>query len=313
MDELGVLIVGGISGNTVSLEQLLLAPLGEIAPESPAVWSDGLLLEARTVDERGLTKRRIPLATAPICVVVDSESHSLLSGVIPYDSDAIGLRVLSDGGILHEVILPKPNGTIELSADWSGKNEISEARDVTWRSSLDSSNARYLVSYSWDDGQSWMAVSLMLPSRTCPIDFATLPGGRQCRLRILGSDGSSAAVFVSERFAVRRKGVECSILIPSNGAVIAAGPTLAIGQAYDHESRRFIDSGLVWTDETTDGNDSSIIGSGSYAMMDCSLGVHRLKLHDREGGSSAEVVFEAVSAESVVLGPVVAPYPPLDA
>lgn len=258
-----------------------------------------------------MTKRHAPLAATPMCAT-GPESHSLLSGVIPYDFDAVILRIVSDGETIHEVTLPKPDGTIELPAGWYGQNEISEEREVSWRSSLDPTSDRYLVSYSWDDGSSWMAITLMLPFPTCLIDFATLPGGEQCRLRILGSDGSSAAVFVSERFAVRRKGVECSILVPSNGAVIAAGPILVIGQAYDHDSRRFINSGLIWTDEIADEKDSSIVGSGSWAMLHCSLGVHHLKLKDEESGSLAEVVFEAVPPESVVIDAVVVPEPPPD-
>ena len=148
----------------------------------------------------------------------------------------------------------------------------------------------------------------MLPFPTCLIDFTTLPGGEQCRLRILGSGGASAAVFVSERFAVKPKGVERSILEPRNGAIIAAGPTLAAGQAYDHQTRRFITSDLVWTDETN----SVIIGKGTYTVLDCSVGLHHLKLTEPESGSAVEVVFEAVPYESVMNDAVVLPEPRQD-
>ncbi|MBM3883068.1 MAG: LamG domain-containing protein, partial [Verrucomicrobia bacterium] len=64
---------------------------------------------------------------------------------------------------------------------------------------------QYVVRFSHNNGLSWLPLAVGLDTNNLVVETANLPGGSQCRLEVLASDGILAATATSEAFTVPTK------------------------------------------------------------------------------------------------------------
>jgi hypothetical protein len=162
----------------------------------------------------------------------------------------------------------------------------------------------FVLSYSNDDGVTWLPFALNLTGTTSyELDLSNLPGGTACRVKVDASDGWHNARDESDSsFQVGDKVPLAGITEPVDGAVVATPLTLQ-GYGYDLEDGQLQGAALQWSSDI-DGP----LGSGDTLWdVDLSLGQHTLTLQvtDSQGHTAvAEVtitVMEGPGLEHIYL------------
>jgi len=143
---------------------------------------------------------------------------------IPWSSNASAIQFRRETQILETIDIedaeprltvapPKVTAktvTIEWGAEQSGQRPFA-----------------FLVEYSSDDGRSWRTLARSSDTR-CEFDVDVLPGGEQCRFRVLASSGVRTALAESAPFALRQKPRRAFILSPARDEQVAAGQNLIL-------------------------------------------------------------------------------------
>jgi hypothetical protein len=165
---------------------------------------------------------------------------------------------------------------------------------VRWESFGDPESHDYLPLYSWNNGEDWIPLSLILQQNFCTVDFDELPGGQACLIRVLASSGVATAVDTSSRFAVTRKGVRSLIITPADGEVVPSAAALLVGQAYDFDERTFRNEQLVWSSSL-----AGSLGQGQTLLVSLPPGSQVVTLTDEGSGASVAITIDAVPAQEL--------------
>jgi len=147
---------------------------------------------------------------------------------------------------------------------------------VTWTANdPDGDQLTYAVLYSNDGGESWQVLAEGLQETSLELDTATLPGGNNCYIKVLATDGVNTSEDLSDGpFSVGRKAPQVFITSPEDGAVVRAGQTVVLeGVGFDLEDGIIDDSSLFWTSDR-DGE----LGTGSALAVTLSEGQHTITL-----------------------------------
>lgn len=208
-------------------------------------------------------------------VTVNRGGHTL--GRLEVGSEAPGLRLREPRRLERE-----GSGDL-LRLEW----ESEPAGELT---------PHYLVSYSADDGQTWLSLAAELAETRYLVNLDLLPGGERCRLRVTASAGLRSTSVVSEPFEVRRKPRQAYILSPENGASYKQGqPVLLLGAAHSPDFQTTAFDELTWIS-----NRSGLLGTG-YQVTTAALppGRHRITLNypDGAGGEGQGSVWVEVHEE----------------
>lgn len=158
-------------------------------------------------------------------------------------------------------------GPFQIS--WSGKDP-------------DGDKVSYVVQYSNDDRQSWQVLALDYQAESFLQSTEHLPGGTQCRVRVLVSDGFRSTVVSSLPFAVETHAPFARIASPADPSRFVLGEQIRLtGFGYDVEDGSLGDQSLSWS---IDGNPTSARGS-ELGLQDLLPGTHRIELRamDSEG------------------------------
>jgi hypothetical protein len=146
-----------------------------------------------------------------------------------------------------------------------------------------------LVQYSNNKGKSWRTKAALIAGPHYDLDLTMLPGGEDCRARVVVSAGVRTAVAEIISFAVPIKPVHARIVAPVDGDQINSGDQLrlhGVGFSPDFGTTRSED--LVWT-STRDG----LLGAGFETFIpNLSAGRHQIELTipDGMGGKSVASV-----------------------
>jgi hypothetical protein len=151
----------------------------------------------------------------------------------------------------------------------------------------------FVLSYSNDDGATWLPFALNLTGTTSfDLDLSNVPGGAACQVQVEVSDGWHTADDTSESFAVADKAPLAGILEPADGAVVATPLTLQ-GYGYDLEDGQLDGTSLAWSSDR-DGP----LGTGDTLWdVDLTPGQHTLTLQvtDSQGHTAMAAVVITVS------------------
>jgi hypothetical protein len=213
-------------------------PLG--GEDSP----DALIV--RSVDERGRLLDRAVIASVPICLFESGlRAPRLAAGLVPFVAGTRTLLFVFHDRVLHEVPVLREGPRIELR--WQPAGAAEGLQVVEWDAEHpDGAPLAFLPLYR-PEGGDWQPLGLPQPIASAAVDFDALPGGDDCRIRVLATDGVNTATVDSDRFAVRRKGLQPVILAPDDGAVIALGaPVTLTGQAFHWEEPGRGSTNLRW-------------------------------------------------------------------
>jgi hypothetical protein len=239
-------------------------PGGERSP-------DVLIVENLDAEGRVLGRGLVP--TVPLCAYRTAlPAPRLAAGAVAVPEDTYALRFVFHDREVHHFAVPRATPEVRLA--WRPDGEQAGARVIRWEASHpERAELAFVVLYS-NDERSWIPLCLPQPETETAVDFDEMPGGEECRIRVLASDGLHTAVADSEAFSVRRKGPQPLILFPDDGAELPAGvPVTLWGQAMSPEDPGRDSSELRWT-SSLDGE----LGTGPTVDAALSVGDHTLTL-----------------------------------
>lgn len=209
---------------------------------------------------RPLATTMLPLQTP--CGYPNGATARVAFGLVAFPESATGLRVRLEGSVLLEQTAPPDD--LEVNVDWPVS--LSGAETVTWRASVDGCFAS--LGYSNDGGETWTPLALPGPSNTMQVNGETLPGGRECILELIVTDGFHTQRVRSGVYDVASKGWVISILSPAAGARLPSGqPVLLAAQGYHLEERKASFDNIEWTSSAGDA-----LGTGARLLATLELG-----------------------------------------
>jgi len=248
----------------------------------------GFITEGEPSHEQGELKveallRGRPLATTMLplrspCGDPGGEMHHAAFGLVAFPERATGLRVSLEGAVLLEQTALRDD--LEVEVEWP--SALSGPEAVRWRASADVGIAS--LGYSNDNGETWTPVALPGVGDTIEVDARRLPGGRNCLLELIVTDGFHTRRVRSDTYEVEPKGWVLWILSPAAGATVPAGePLLLAAQAYHFEERRPGFDDIEWQSSA-----GGLLGIGAQVLAALEPGDHTItaKMYD----VSAEVL-----------------------
>ncbi|MEU8852200.1 hypothetical protein AB0C70_39630 [Streptomyces sp. NPDC048564] len=251
--------------------------LGEEAP-------DALVVQSLDAEERIIGCEAVP--TAPLCAYGSgSPAPRFAAGVIETVEGTRALRFLFQNRQVHLFTVPDGEPSIRLRWEPEGGNEQAGVQLISWEGHHPGrTDLSYIALYS-TDGHDWIPLCLPQWEPGTAADFDALPGGSQCRIRVMATDGMHTALADSPLFPVLRKGLIPTILYPDDEAPLPADALVTlVGQAVALENPGGFSSDLHWT-SSRDG----ALGTGRTVEVILSAGDHVLTLTTRDGTREAFV------------------------
>jgi hypothetical protein len=235
---------------------------GFVTEGEPSKEQGELRVEALGRGRRPLATTMLPLH-AP-CGPTGGEIALAGFGLVAFPEKATGLRVSLNGRVLLEQNAPRDD--LEVNVAWPGA--LAGAETIRWRASACFAS----LGYSNDGGKAWSPVALPGPSNTIQINSGTLPGGRECLLDLIVTDGFHTRRIRSGAYEVEPKGWVLWILSPSAGAKLPSDqPVLLAAQSYHLEERRASFDNIEWTSSTGGG-----LSTGARLLATLEPGEHTI-------------------------------------
>lgn len=233
-------------------------------------------LELRSATEAVLDSRCFELTfTSP--ETGDPVNAGAFTLVLPYPEGTKFVVLTHQGAELGRVVASNNAPSVRLISPNGGESwGASGTYTVTWTASdPDNDPLRFIVSYSPDNGTTWMPLALDGSTSSLVVDSHNLPGSTNALLKVEVTDQMHMAEDVSDApFTVERKAPQAFILSPEEPITITVGTPLWLqGYAYDLEDGALADAALGWS-SSRDGN----LGTGSTVLASLSLGHHTVTL-----------------------------------
>jgi len=166
-----------------------------------------------------------------------------------------------------QVTVVYPNGGESLSGNVS----------VLWTASDDDDDTMaYTIQMSRDNGANWFMVANNLSATSYEVNVDDLPGGAQCLVRVIATDGVNSGMDESDGpFTIAEKGPDCEILHPPDNSVLKSGlPITFLGGAIDPEDGSLEDENLSWSSDI-----NGALGTGRTIDADfLTIGIHTITL-----------------------------------
>lgn len=246
------------------------------AEGQPSLPGEGAAdLEVELIDAGGTPLLRHRVAFATPCAMPASASLSahtpprLAQALIAQHDKARTLRVRQWGLVLHERTVTEPPA---IDVAWPSADALDGGEvELSW------SCADAAVSGLWqfsNNGRTWTSLSLPQPAGSCKVDLGSLPGGRNCRLRLLSSDGVQTHRIDSAAFVLKPRGWVALLLAPADGTSVPGDAEVELlGQGFELEKRVAEFDKLSWS-SSIDGE----LGTGHRRRVRLSPGRHQITL-----------------------------------
>lgn len=136
-------------------------------------------------------------------------AHTNYFEAIPIREGASRL-VFRCGHAQKPTVIDLPANPPTLNVDWGrikkGPENLSGKVTIAWNTDCDhEEKARCLILYSNDGGKTWRPAAIGLKGPKCDLDLDLLPGGEDCRLKVVVSNVLRSATTESRPFSVKRK------------------------------------------------------------------------------------------------------------
>jgi len=208
-----------------------------------------------------------------------------IAGAIPWIPFARTLRLVIDDRIVDSLRQSPhaPRVTIDGVESIAG-----DSLRLRWNAiDDDGDNVVATVGFSHDE-QTWRIVAADIEPGTAIIPIDGLPGGSNCRLRLIATDGVNTAQETSAPFTAPTRPPHVEIIAPVEGERVDPGrATLLLGFGDDPEHGPIADTLLAWRSDR-----DGAIGNGERLAVRLSDGMHRIVLEGRddEGNVVADTV-----------------------
>jgi hypothetical protein len=282
-----------VIGRLYADRQLALRP-GYLTTAPP--WTDlegeGPLW-AQTIDAGGRLLGRFPLRLNGVCAEPSpSTEPQAVRGFVPFHAEARQVVFTYEGAPILELARHDEPPRVELS--WQPEARMAGRHRVTWDArAADGAPVQFFLRYSIDAGASWNRIGTRTDQLAQEVDFDDLPGGDECRLAVVATDGIDTAVSESGSFAVERKPCVAIILEPAHvGTYRHDAPVPLLGQGFWRERAEPEWEHLQWFV----GDDEQPVAGGRRADIVLPPGQHSITLRaggePYQGRAEAQIVVE---------------------
>lgn len=206
--------------------------------------------------------------------------------------------VMKSGDVILGEKIRSNNAPVVTVLYPSGGNYVTDSTEVYWQGTdQDGDELRYTLQYSNDDGQSWRMIDTGITATNMTLDLSGFPGGQNCMVKVVASDGFNTGEHVSGSFQVANNEPYVEISSPMSGETIGADSVSLIGFSMDVES--ILGEGQHEWYSNLDG----FLGYGESLTTELSEGAHELtlKVTDDEGVEVSDIVTVTVSQVQVEL------------
>jgi hypothetical protein len=248
----------------------------------------------QTVADDGSVLRAEQAAVIPEAVCAPGEPTWRVRAYVPLDDHATEVQLRRSHGVLWRAAIPeRPNVDVALiSRPGRGDRTTSKRRgrgratpgypggepavvEIEYTEPADRGLAFIKVVHRWGDRQ-WQVVHIGRPARRVTIDPDRLPGGKECELLVVYSNGYRSASARTDVFSLDPIGPVITISRPAPGAVFTTGTPIDLeGSVVDPEqpARPLDPATAVWS------IDGEVIGTGLVASVGpLPQGRHRIEL-----------------------------------
>jgi hypothetical protein len=194
------------------------------------------------LDSTGNLRLRHGISLGEFCAIPGGVDFRVFSAAVPLPLNAVTLRFSIGQVTLRELSLTRDEPTIVLK--WRPPTEVEGVHSVHWESRGE--DLFYVLHYRHAEDRTWQPISLRTTATSMAIDFDRLPGGENCRLAVVASNGVRNARAETAPFAVPVKAVIPLIIAPADGESYAAGVPIAFrGQGFDLQTGS-TDEEITW-------------------------------------------------------------------
>ena len=264
-----------VIGRLYADRQLALRP-GYLTTAPP--WTDlegEGPLRAQTFDAGGRLLGSFPLRLNGVCAEPSPTTEpQAVRGFVPFHPEARQVVFTYEGAPILEVARNDEPPRVELR--WQPEDRVEGRQTVTWDARhADGASVEFFVRYSIDAGASWNRIGTRTDELGQEVDFDELPGGDECRLAVVATDGIDTAISESRSFSVERKPCVAIILEPAHGATYQGdAPVPLLGQGYWRERGEPEWERLQWFV----GDDEQPVATGRRADIVLAPGQHAITL-----------------------------------
>ena len=168
----------------------------------------------------------------------------------------------------------------------NGSEQLSGKVNFLWTASDDDGTTMvYTIQLSRDNGATWAFVANNLQQTSEEVDVDNLPGGDQCLMRVVASDGVNSGLDESDgTFSIAKKPPICNISAPVDESHFRIGePVTFIGGATDPEDGPLEGDSLSWSSDI-----AGALGIGKTIDSDTlALGKHIIELKAEDSDENA--------------------------
>jgi hypothetical protein len=234
---------------------------------------------AELLDQDGGVLARHPLPTQELCADGEAIDLIALMGKVPVPSSTSALRIRRDDRTLYE--RPVSREPPELRLTWRPTGRPSGRETVTWEATHPADlDLHFIVVYNnREDDSGWRPVSLVTPGTSQEVDLEQLPGGPNCRLGVICSDGFNTVWATTSPFELPLRPCQAFIVSPLAGERFSSGEAVVLrGQGYWMEEDRPEMEELTWA-SSLDGE----LGRGATVPVALQRGQHTVTLSAGHG------------------------------
>ncbi len=250
----GAILPGG-KAEFDSTRKVPAASLSKVAPWLATSEVSGYQLHS--LDGAG---KSIATADASAWKLHDGRSNTVLfSAVLPESTSTakLELRHAKQPGAVLAALSAGPHPPLVTVLAPKASTQVGSTLLVDWTASdADGDPLSFQVRFSPDNGQHWQVIGDDLHGNSLKIDAGTLPGGNQCRVEVIATDGLHTGSDQSEVFALAKSAPQAYIFFESARGyradwistlyVPVAQEVSARAVGYDNEDKSLPDSAFSW-------------------------------------------------------------------
>ena len=158
-------------------------------------------VEIRILDDQDQTLETVPVTVKlNTCSESSADQIGIIDAVIPWHPDGRELQLLIDGQVVDSF---RRGATPEVS-NLRRETTTESAMSFAWDEADDaeSTNVKYNIQSSTDDGQTWQTLAVGHTSPQIDIDRSQYPPGSVVTVRVIATDGFTNNIISTETFSV---------------------------------------------------------------------------------------------------------------
>jgi hypothetical protein len=204
-------------------------------------------LVAKLYNKEGELILRYHLSAIPFIAAGRVLPELAVRGRIPFPKDTSLIRFYRDDVMLHEIKVSEEKPEVNLT--WEIPEVVSGKQTIMWEGHHPGGQRlQYFLRYTHNNGERWQRIGWRTEEMNQEIDFNHLPGGKNCRVSVVATDGANTATDMSIPFQVDIKPCIAMILSPDDGDTFnEESPVLLQGQGFYMEENKAETEALVWT------------------------------------------------------------------